>query len=106
MNAIKYINTTPHAIVLNDGTQYEVSDTISRVSATFSPIENGLCTQVFGDLVGLPKPVEGVRYIASAMVASYAKIIGRTDVVAPATGHPECKRDSSGKIVSVPCFIQ
>ncbi len=41
-------------------------------------------------------------YIVSGMVAAAAK---RSDVVAPATGHPACVREN-GQVVSVPGFVQ
>lgn len=50
------------------------------------------------------KPKEGTIYIVSAMVLAAAKEKGRTDVVAPATGHPDCIR-KDGFIVSVPGFV-
>jgi len=41
----------------------------------------------------------------SALVLSAAKAAGRTDCVAPATGHPACVR-KDGFIVSVPGFVR
>lgn len=58
-----------------------------------------------GDLDNLPEPEEGTIYIVSAMVLAAAKNKGRTDVVAPATGHPDCIR-KDGFIVSVPGFVR
>lgn len=54
----------------------------------------------YGEIENLPEPEEGTIYIVSAA----AKEKGRTDVVAPATGHPDCKREN-GFIVSVPGFV-
>lgn len=51
------------------------------------------------------KPEEGTVYIVSALVLAAAKEKGRTDVVAPATGHPDCVR-KDGFIVSVPGFVR
>lgn len=98
-----FINVTPHAIVLNDGTTFPASGTVARVSARFSEIVDGFCTQTFGDVVDLPQPQEGVYYIVSAMVFAATD---RADVVAPATGHPACIRNDKGQIVSVPCFLR
>ena len=55
----------------------------------------------------LPEPEEGTIYIVSAMVlaANNSKPRCRGDLVAPATGHPECKREN-GFIVSVPGFVR
>lgn len=98
-------NFTPHTIMLNNGTSFQ-SEGVARVSNTFSSFdENGVCSVSFGDIVGLPAPHDGVRYIVSAIVLSAAKAAGRTDCVAPATGHPDCIRDK-GFIVSVPGFVR
>lgn len=99
-------NFTPHAIALNDGREF-ASEGLARVSATFSKFdENGVCEQQFGDVTGLPESAEGVLYIVSALVLTAAKAQGRTDCVAPATGHPECVRDEKGFIKSVPGFVR
>lgn len=99
-------NLTPHAIKLNDGREF-ASEGLARVSATFSSFdENGVCSQQFGDVMGLPEPTDGVLYIVSALVLIAVKLQGRTDCVAPATGHPECVRDEKGFIKSVPGFVR
>lgn len=97
-------NFTPHTIVLNDGTRFE-SEGIARVANTFTEPCEGVCSVEYGDIQGLPEPQEGTRYIVSALVLSAAKAVGRTDCVAPATGHPACVREN-GFIVSVPCFVR
>ena len=102
---MEYINLTPHAINLNDGRTFQPSGTIARVSAGFSAIEDDVCVQTFGDVSGLPEATDGVRYIVSGLVLS-ALVGRRDDVVAPATGHPDCQRNSKGHIVSVPCFVR
>lgn len=48
---------------------------------------------VFGDIVGLPEPTEGVVYVTSQIVAKAAKEKGRTDVYYP----EELVRDSEGR---------
>ena len=98
-------NFTPHSIVLNSGEVFE-SEGLARVSASFSDFENGICSQVFGEVTGLPAPEDGVMLIVSAMVLSAAQKQGRVDVVAPATGHPACRRNEAGHIVSVPGFVR
>lgn len=99
-------NFTPHAVALNNGTVFH-SDGIARVSASFSaPDTNNICSQVFGDVTGLPEPQNGVIFIVSSLVLSAAKEAGRTDCVAPATGHPDTIRNAAGHIVSVPCFVR
>jgi hypothetical protein len=102
----KIVNLTPHAIVLNDGTRFESSGTIARVQASFSEFDSdGVCQQVFGEVQDLPGPEEGTMYVVSGLVLS-ALGGARTDVVAPATGHPKVVRNDKGQIVSVPGFVQ
>lgn len=99
-------NFTPHAITLNDGTTF-ASEGLARVSATFSAFDaDGVCEQQFGEVTGLPESENGTMYIVSAIVLTAAKSKGRNDCVAPATGHPECKRDDAGHILSVPGFVK
>ena len=97
-----FVNLTPHCVCLNDGTQFPTSGNIARVAASFKETGEGFYTQVFGEVENLPEPVEDVYYIVSAMVFSATD---RKDVVAPATGHPECVRNEKGQIVSVPGFV-
>ncbi|MBO6281953.1 MAG: hypothetical protein J6N49_05440 [Alphaproteobacteria bacterium] len=109
---VKFINLTPHAINFNDGRVIPaiVSNPkeAARVEARFSEFDsNGICRQEFGEIINLPEPEDGVKYIVSALVLSAAKAQGRTDCVAPATGHPDCKRSEDGKIIlSVPGFVE
>ena len=99
---MNYINCTPHNIVFNNGTVYQTTNRLARVSSSFSPIVNGECHQVFGNVENLPEAITGTKFIVSGMVFSASN---RKDIVAPATGHPETKRNDKGHIVSVPCFI-
>lgn len=99
---MKFLNYTPHEIILNDGRSFP-SEGVARVSATFTNFDNdGICRQEFGEVEGLPEPQEGVKLIVSAMVFSASD---RPDLVAPATGHPDTKRNEKGHIVSVPGFV-
>lgn len=97
----EFINCTPHAIKLNDGRSFDVSEHIARVSSTHSPIVDDVCSVNFGEVTGLPAPKENTLYIVSAMVKQASN---RKDLVSPATGHPLCKREN-GNIISVPGFI-
>lgn len=106
MTATTFINCTPHDIQFNNGTIFPKTGTIARVSASFSDIVEGICDQVFGTVQDLPDPVEGTFFIVSAVVLTAAKLQGRTDCVAPATGHPQVIRNEAGHIVSVPCFVR
>ena len=101
------INLTPHAIHLNDGSVVEASGNIARVSSSFSSFDkDGICSQTFGDIQGLPEPKADTLYVVSALVLAAAKASGRTDVIAPATGHPEVRRNEAGQIISVPGFVR
>jgi hypothetical protein len=100
---MNYINLTPHAIVLNDGRVFEPAGSIARVCSTHTAFTDDVCSVEFGEVTGLPESSEGTMYIVSALVASATK---RHDVVAPATGHPEAKRNEKGQIQSVPGFVR
>ncbi len=99
---MKLINLTPHPLNIA-GNVIPPSGTVARVSVEFTEIKDGFCTQIFGEIEGLPLPVEGTRLIVSAMVLSATD---RLDVFAPATGHPSVVRNDKGHIVSVPCLVQ
>lgn len=105
----KFINLTPHDIKLNDGTVYPATGRIARVANTFSNFCNGIAKVFYGDIENLPELKRGTMYIVSAMVLSAEnakpKSYRRKDLIAPATGHPECKREN-GFIVSVPGFVR
>lgn len=97
-------NYTPHDIVLNDGRVFP-SLGVARVSNSFTDINNDICDVTYGEIYGLPEPSSEVKYIVSALVLAAAKAAGRTDCVAPATGHPLCVREN-GFIKSVPGFVR
>jgi len=99
----KFKNYTPHEVCMNDGTKFP-SMGIARVGNTFTEFDaNGICSVKYGEIQGLPEPEDGVFLIVSAMVLSASN---RVDLVAPATGHPEAKRNERGQIVSVPGFVK
>ena len=101
---MKFINLTPHTITLNDGTSFP-TEGVARVSDTYTEFNtSGVCKVKHGAIEGLPEPEANTTFIVSAMVLAAAKEKGREDVVAPATGPPECKREN-GFIVSVPGFV-
>ena len=54
----------------------------------------------FGEITGLPEPVEGVTFVASMVVAQAAAKLGRRDVLAPDTG-PSAVRSEDGKVIAV-----
>lgn len=91
---MKFINLTPHTITLNDGTSFP-PEGVARVSDTYTEFNtSGICKVKHGEIEGLPEPEANTTFIVSAMVLAAAKEKGREDVVAPATGHPECKREN------------
>ena len=98
-----FVNLTPHAIVMNDGRRFEPSGNVARVSTSFTEVEGDFVSLITGDVEGLPSPQDGIFYIASSMVKSATT---RPDVIAPATGHPETRRNDKGHIISVPCFVR
>lgn len=107
--AKKFVNLTPHAIRLNDGRVFDPSGVVARVSASFSDFDNdGVAQQVFGDIQDIPAQQDGVFLIVSALVLSASKDKGlnRSDLVAPATGHPAAVRNDKGQIASVPGFVR
>lgn len=104
---VNFVNCTPHPIVLNNGKVFSPSGIVPRVAQSISEFdENGIATQKFGEVTGLPTPEENTVYIVSAMVLARVQIEGRTDCVAPATGHKDCVRDEQGRIKSVPGFLR
>ena len=98
------INLTPHVIRLNDGTEYQPSGVVARVSSRYKVINtNPPCFEVvYGEVTGLPAHQDGVDYIVSGMVA--AACPKRGCLLVPATGHPEAVR-VDGQVYSVPGFI-
>lgn len=99
-------NLTPHDIHLNDGTVYPKSGELARVSMSYEPFdENNITKQTFGEVEGLPETTEDLMFIVSALVLS-ALQWSREDVVAPATGHPDVKRNEKWQIISVPGFTR
>lgn len=103
----RFVNVTPHAITLNNGVVFPTSGTVARVSNSFSePDDDNVMSISYGNIEGLPEPADNTLYIVSALVLSAAKEKGRTDCVAPATGHPDCVRSEKGFILSVPGFVR
>lgn len=128
-----FINLTPHAIVLNDGTVFEPSGFVARVESSFEETASGFYRVNYGEISGFPAflslgyPSGGpecdgcyycdaetsgncknwitpdIVWIVSGMVKA---AIQSDNIAAPATGHPETIRNDKGHIVSVPGFIR
>lgn len=105
---IDIINLTPHAIAMSDGTIFEPSGQVARVTVhqtdagTIAGIP--VKTQTFGEIVNLPEPKNNTVYIVSSIVLTAAKNAGRTDVVAPDTAN--AVRNDQGHIISVHGFVK
>jgi len=100
---MNFKNFTPHVINMNDGQSF-VSEGLARVSASFTTFNNdNICRQSFGEVEGLPEPQKDVMLIVSGMVLGASD---RSDLVAPATGHKDTRRNAKGHIVSVPGFVR
>lgn len=102
---MNFVNLTPHRVNLNNGRFFDPSGTVARVSTSMNCVGGILFSQVFGSLLNLPKEEIGTMFIVSGLVLAAAKAIGRSDCVAPATAHPDTRRDDGGRIISVPGFV-
>lgn len=100
---VQFVNCTPHEVRLNDGRVFPPSGIIVRVSTTYSEFDaDGIASVEYGELE-LPDELPNVVYIVSAIVKAAAP--QRSDLVCPATGHPDAVR-VNGQIVSVPGFVR
>jgi hypothetical protein len=112
---MKYLNATPHEIVVRgqDGktTRIPPSGLVARVSyprqriGDAEPCSLGICNfdAIYpeGEVRGIPDPTPGVVYIVSlpCLLAS-----SRTDLIAPDTDRGE--RDADGKVTAVYGFLE
>lgn len=100
---IRYVNCTPHVVRLNDGTEFLPSGYLARVTSSHTEFDKDkTCKVVYGDVNGVPEPQDGVIYIVSLIVLNASD---RTDLVAPATSHPDVVR-KDGQVYSVPGFVR
>lgn len=100
------VNLTPHAITIlspNGDRIFPPDGTVARVSQTtkLESFIDGIEIHAprFGDVVGLPRPVEGVHFIVSAMVK--AACPGRKDLLSPG----ELVRDVKGNVIGCKNFF-
>ena len=95
----KLVNLTPHDVNLYaaDGATLlrtiPASGMVARVSSTPGAAEtvDGIPVPVvgapvWGQVEGLPAPIEGTMYIVSLIVAGRPEVSGRPDVLRPGTG--------------------
>ena len=90
---------------MNDGTVFATSEFIARIPNSFGTIAENECSlTIGGNLENIPDTEEGVKLIVSlpCLMANNT----RTDLVAPASGHPDCVRHpEKGFVISVPCLV-
>ncbi|NNV07148.1 hypothetical protein ETC03_12230 [Geobacillus sp. MMMUD3] len=112
---MKFVNLTPHVlnIVRDDGSialSVPPSGTVARVTTQQTVVCQlagvDVVRTVFGDVVGLPDPQDGVVYVVSTLVlqALSASGVDRSDVVAPDTSPASVVRDDTGHVVGVKRF--
>jgi hypothetical protein len=107
MEAIKFINLTPHPVNIVNPETEEITHTFQsegsvRVGTEMKDTDNPLIKTVnYTELNGLPQPQDGVVYILSTIAYDAAKAQGRTDICFP-TGR--MFRDKKGQIKGVECL--
>lgn len=101
-----FVNLTPHVVTLVDGEgevllAIEPEETAARCAVlreiAFTADGVQVNRSVFGEIQGLPEPVEGTWYIVSRIVAEAAQ---RQDLLIP----DETVRNSEGQIVGCKSF--
>lgn len=107
--AKKVINLTPHPITVEiDGrrTTYGIDGRTARLTESRTigpdggPLPGPVVRKRYSSLDGMPPAVEGEVYIVSAMCLPHC--IGRSDVVAPATGPDDgVIRGDDGQIIAI-----
>lgn len=102
------INCTPHEINLlteSENIVYPPSGIVTRVNATFvmAPSPLPMVRTIFGDITGLPEPMDHTYFIVSGMVLS-ALNGSRPDVIAPDTSPASAVRDPQGRMIGVKRF--
>lgn len=117
---MKFVNLTPHALGICDPEGKLIASIPSvgsarvKTSATevakveIEGTEVSVVETSYGEVEGLPEPIEGTMYIVSILVVSALKALGidRSDVVAPDTGPASVVRDEGGNIVGVKRFTR
>jgi hypothetical protein len=102
---VKLINLTPHTVKLVNelGVLELYSQGVARVSSTQTEVGRVIGVPVvkatFGEVTGLPEPVEGTMYVVSALVRG--ALPNRTDLASP--GDPV--RDEAGNVVGAKSLI-
>jgi hypothetical protein len=105
------VNLTPHPINVISGNKVVIISTsgiVARCTTVISDLDPiyldnvkiPITQSLIGDIINLPEPQPSTYYIASILVATKAKQLGRTDVVSPDT-----IRDDQGNIIGCKGFI-
>lgn len=107
-NNIQIVNATPHAIILDNGTDrvtFPPSGNIARVTMSTEIVGslNGfdIVKNIPGEVEGIPSYQPGVYYLVSALVLANSD---REDLIAPDTNR--AVRNDKGHIISVPGFTK
>lgn len=102
----KFVNLTGHNLNLPGGVILPSEGQV-KVTDTYGPFdEDGVCTVSYGEVSGLPPPEQGTLYVVSALALPVCVAQGRMDCVAPATGHPDCRKNEKGHVLEVPGFVR
>jgi len=117
-SAVRFVNLTPHEIVVLDAGNNVVlrvppSGSVARVATREKIIGNingvPVVTTEYGQVEGLPAPMPGTVFIVSLLVlqALKAQGVNRGDVVAPNTSPTSlgAVRDEKGQIIGVRSFV-
>ena len=100
---MRLVNLTPHEINLTNFGKVEPSSVVARVSTAEEEFDNinglPLVRQTFGEVEGLPAPVEGTIYIVSSIVRSACS--GRDDVCSPG----RFERNEKGQITGAGALV-
>lgn len=107
---MKYVNLTPHPVVVRDldgnVVTFPPSGTVARLTMDEQalPSIDGVqrIRREKQGIAGLPQSEDGTVYIVSSMVLDAVR--GRSDVIAPDTG-PTAIRDADGRIVAVTRWV-
>lgn len=77
---------------------------VARVSTRYGEFDtNGIADAELVPNFEISDPGEGVVYVVSGLIAHVLK---RSDVVRPASAHPDCCREETEQIISVPRFFR
>lgn len=108
------VNLTPHAINIlsENGEQivnYPASGNVARcgnVNTSLGEMDGvPVITQGFGEVSGVPEPVDGTIYLVSMVVGSALKG-QRDDIYGPATDPANAVRNEKGHIVGVKALVK